>query len=131
MKVKGYFWGIASVILITLAQLCLKAGVTILPMFKLNLQWKEVNLLFKNLPAFRLIFIGFIGYALSMVCWLFALRFLALSKAYPLISLSYVLVYLFAVTLPWFNESATLIKFVGILFIFLGILIISRTEVMN
>uniref|UniRef100_A0A3B0MLH3 Probable 4-amino-4-deoxy-L-arabinose-phosphoundecaprenol flippase subunit ArnF n=1 Tax=Arsenophonus endosymbiont of Trialeurodes vaporariorum TaxID=235567 RepID=A0A3B0MLH3_9GAMM len=126
---KGYFWGIGSVILITLAQLCLKAVVTILPEFKLNHQWMGVNWLLENLPAFGQIFIGLIGYVLSMVCWLFALRFLALSKAYPLISLSYVLVYLFAVTLPWFNESATLIKFVGVVFILLGIWIIFRPEV--
>lgn len=126
---KGYFWGIGSVILITLAQLCLKAGVIILPEFKLNHQWMDVNWLFENLSAFALIFVGLIGYVLSMVCWLFALRFLALSKAYPLISLSYVLVYLLAVTLPWFNESATLVKFFGVVFILLGIWIISRPEV--
>lgn len=126
---KGYFWGIGSVILITLAQLCLKAGVTILPEFKLNHHWMDVNWLLENLPAFGLIFIGLIGYLLSMVCWLFALKFLALSKAYPLISLSYVLVYLFAVTLPWFNESPTLIQFIGVVFILLGIWIISRPEV--
>ncbi|MGP1947700.1 MAG: 4-amino-4-deoxy-L-arabinose-phosphoundecaprenol flippase subunit ArnF [Arsenophonus sp. NC-PG7-MAG3] len=126
---KGYFWGIGSVIFITLAQLYLKAGVTILHSFKLNHQWMDVNWLFKNLSTFGLIFIGLIGYALSMVCWLFSLRFLALSKAYSLISLSYVLVYLFAITLPWFNESTTLIKFIGLVFILLGIWIISRPEV--
>lgn len=126
---KGYFWGIISVILITFAQLCLKAGVTLLPEFKLNHQWMNVNWLFENLPAFGLIFVGLIGYAISMVCWLLALRFLALSKAYPLISLSYVFVYLLAVTLPWFNESAKLVKFVGVLLILLGIWIISRPEV--
>ncbi|MFP3029309.1 MAG: 4-amino-4-deoxy-L-arabinose-phosphoundecaprenol flippase subunit ArnF [Arsenophonus sp.] len=129
---KGYFWSIASVILITLAKLCLKVWVIILPMFKLNYQWIISNLLFKNLQACMLIFIGFIGYALSMVSWLFVLRFLALSKSYPLISLSYLLVYLLAVALPLFNESATLIKFVAVvLFILFAILIISRPEVMN
>ncbi|MFS1537949.1 MAG: 4-amino-4-deoxy-L-arabinose-phosphoundecaprenol flippase subunit ArnF [Candidatus Phlomobacter fragariae] len=126
---KGYFWGIGSVILITLAQLCLKAGVTILPELKLNYQWMDVNWLFENFQAFGLIFVGLIGYVLSMVCWLLALRFLALSKAYPLISLSYVLVYLLAVTFPWFNESATLVQFVGVVFILLGIWIISWSEV--
>ncbi len=64
-----------------------------------------------------------------MVCWLFSLKFLASSKAYLLISLSYVLVYLFAITLPWFDESATLIKFIGLVFILLGIWIIFRPEV--
>ena len=126
---KGYFWGIGSVILIALAQLCLKAGVMILPEFKLSDQWVDVNWLFENGQAFGLILVGLIGYFFSMVCWLFALRFLALSKAYPLISLSYVLVYLLAVTLPWFNESATLIKFVGVVFILFGIWLISRPEV--
>ncbi|HGJ5873126.1 MULTISPECIES: 4-amino-4-deoxy-L-arabinose-phosphoundecaprenol flippase subunit ArnF [Arsenophonus] len=126
---KGYFWGISSVILITFAQLCLKAGVTLLPEFKLNHQWMDVNWLFENRQAFGLIFIGLIGYAISMFFWLFALKFLALSKAYPLISLSYVLVYLSAVTLPWFNESATLVKVVGVVFILLGIWIISRPEI--
>ncbi|MGP1928325.1 MAG: 4-amino-4-deoxy-L-arabinose-phosphoundecaprenol flippase subunit ArnF [Arsenophonus sp. NC-WZS1-MAG3] len=128
---KGYFWGIGSAIFITLAQLYLKAGVTILDWFKLNHQWMNISWLFENLSAFWLIFIGLIGYALSMVCWLFSLRFLALSKAYSLISLSYVLVYLFAITLPWFNESTTLIKFIGLVFILLGIWIIFWPEVIS
>ncbi|MGP1959025.1 MAG: hypothetical protein ACTS7E_03445 [Arsenophonus sp. NC-CH8-MAG3] len=40
---KGYFWGIGSVLFITLAQFYLKAGVTILHWFKLNHQWMNVN----------------------------------------------------------------------------------------
>ncbi len=60
-----------------------------------------------------------------MLCWLLALKHIALNKAYPLISLSYVFVYLLAVFLPWFNEPARL-KAIGIGFILLGVWLISR-----
>lgn len=49
-----------------------------------------------------------------------ALRTLALSRAYPLLGVSYVLVYLAAVALPWFNESAGWLKSLGTLLILLG-----------
>ena len=64
---------------------------------------------------------GIFGYALSMLCWFFALRHLPLNRAYPLLSVSYALVYLAAVILPWFNESATLLKTLGTLFILFGV----------
>ncbi|MBO2007249.1 4-amino-4-deoxy-L-arabinose-phospho-UDP flippase, partial [Serratia marcescens] len=60
------------------------------------------------------------GYALSMLCWFFALRHLPLNRAY-LLSVSHALVYLAAVILPWFNESATLLKTLGTLFILFGV----------
>lgn len=55
----------------------------------------------------------------------FALRYLPLNRAYPLLSLSYALVYLGAVLLPWFNEPATLLKTLGAGFILLGIWLIN------
>lgn len=59
----------------------------------------------------------------------FALRHLPLNRAYPLLSVSYALVYLAAVILPWFNESATLLKTLGTLFILFGVgLINSKSE---
>ncbi|MFG7416369.1 hypothetical protein ACG00L_27290, partial [Klebsiella pneumoniae] len=39
------------------------------------------------------LFFGLLGYLLSMVCWYFALHRLPLSKAYALLSLSYILVW--------------------------------------
>ncbi|MDT9587123.1 MAG: 4-amino-4-deoxy-L-arabinose-phosphoundecaprenol flippase subunit ArnF [Candidatus Arsenophonus melophagi] len=123
----GYFLGIGSVIATTCAQLFLKAGVALLPKFKFTYQW-DYRWFFKNHLAFELICIGFIGYAISMVFWLYTLRCLALSKAYSLISLTYVLVYVLSVTLPWFHESVTLVRCLGIVFIFFGILTVSYSE---
>ena len=64
------------------------------------------------------------AYALSMACWFFALRRLPLSYAYPLLSLSYVLVYLLAAVLPWFGETATLLKTAGVALIVFGVRLI-------
>lgn len=49
------------------------------------------------------LFFGLLGYLLSMVCWYFALHRLPLSKAYALLSLSYILVWA-AIWLPGWHE---------------------------
>jgi undecaprenyl phosphate-alpha-L-ara4N flippase subunit ArnF len=113
---KGYAWGAASVLLVTLAQLLMKWGMVQIP-----------------LMSFADVSLALIGNywvpLLSMLCWFFALRHLPLNRAYPLLSVSYALVYLAAVILPWFNESATLLKTLGTLFILFGVgLINSKSE---
>lgn len=125
---KGYLWGIGSVLLVTGAQLCLKIGVVNLPSFELGWHWLEIDWLLANLQPLAIIFTGLVGYALSMFCWLFTLKYIPLNKAYPLISLSYIFVYLLAILLPWFNEPATWLKSAGIGFILLGIWLISQPE---
>ncbi|MCZ0221785.1 4-amino-4-deoxy-L-arabinose-phospho-UDP flippase, partial [Escherichia coli] len=45
--------------------------------------------------------------------------------AYPLLSLSYALVYLAAVCLPWLNESVSWTKNAGVLAILLGVWLIN------
>ncbi|MEX0424917.1 4-amino-4-deoxy-L-arabinose-phosphoundecaprenol flippase subunit ArnF [Providencia rettgeri] len=123
---KGYFWVIGSALFVTVAQLSLKAGVVELPSFTLGWHWLQLEWLFANITSLGIIFLGLVCYALSMLCWLLALKHIALNKAYPLISLSYVFVYLLAVFLPWFNEPATGLKAIGIGFILLGVWLISR-----
>ncbi|OAT54209.1 4-amino-4-deoxy-L-arabinose-phosphoundecaprenol flippase subunit ArnF [Providencia heimbachae] len=123
---KGYLWVLGSAILVTVAQLSLKIGVVELPSFTLGWHWLQLDWLLENTISLSIIFIGLVCYALSMLCWLFALKFIALNKAYPLISLSYVFVYILAVVLPWFNEPATGLKAAGIAFILLGVWLISR-----
>ncbi len=125
---KGYLWVLGSAILVTVAQLSLKIGVVQLPSFTLGWHWLQRDWLLENSISLGIIFIGLVCYALSMLCWLFALKFIALNKAYPLISLSYVFVYILAVILPWFNEPATVLKAAGIAFILLGVWLISRPE---
>ena len=45
------------------------------------------------------------GYVASMGCWYLALHRMALSKAYALLSLSYILVWGAAILLPGWGES--------------------------
>lgn len=123
---KGYLWVIGSALLVTVAQLSLKMGVVELPSFSLGWHWLQVDWLLANITSLSIIFLGLVCYALSMLCWLFALKYIALNKAYPLISLSYVFVYILAVVLPWFNEPASWLKVTGIAFILLGVWLISR-----
>ncbi|WP_416778436.1 4-amino-4-deoxy-L-arabinose-phosphoundecaprenol flippase subunit ArnF [Xenorhabdus budapestensis] len=126
---KGYFWGVASVLLITVAQLLLKWGVVQLPELSLSsAHWLDIDWLWLHHKPLLMMMVGLVSYALSMFSWFFALKYLPLNKAYPLISLSYVFVYLLAVLLPWFNENISLLKTIGILLISLGVWFISRPE---
>ncbi|HEI6964167.1 TPA: 4-amino-4-deoxy-L-arabinose-phosphoundecaprenol flippase subunit ArnF [Yersinia enterocolitica] len=120
---KGYLWGIGSVVLVTLAQLMLKWGMMHTPLMSLA----DINAEFlaRHLTQLFAVTLGLIGYAFSMLCWFFALKYLPLNRAYPLLSLSYALVYLAAVLLPWFNEPATLLKTIGAGFILLGIWLVN------
>ncbi|WP_380184325.1 4-amino-4-deoxy-L-arabinose-phosphoundecaprenol flippase subunit ArnF [Kalamiella sp. sgz302252] len=67
---------------------------------------------------------GLLAYALSMLCWLLALRRIALSKAYPLLSVSYVLVWCGALFLPGFHEGFHWGKLAGVVLILGGLLLI-------
>jgi undecaprenyl phosphate-alpha-L-ara4N flippase subunit ArnF len=125
---RGYAWGAASVLLVTLAQLLMKWGMAQIPL--MSFADVTLNLFIQYWLPLVAVSCGIFGYALSMLCWFFALHHLPLNRAYPLLSVSYALVYLAAVILPWFNESATLLKTLGTLLILFGVwLINSQTKV--
>ena len=126
---KGYLWGGASVLLVTMAQLLMKWGMVQIPWFSLS----DINILFiqNHLSALTAVLFGLCGYALSMACWFFALRVLPLNRAYTLLSLSYALVYIAAVTLPWFNESISLTKTLGGMLILTGVWVIHSKPAKN
>ncbi|TKI04661.1 4-amino-4-deoxy-L-arabinose-phosphoundecaprenol flippase subunit ArnF [Martelella alba] len=121
---KGFAWAAASVLLVTAAQLSMKFGMSQLPLLPLDIVNAAVIGHFA-LPLLA-VAMGILGYALSMLCWFYALLYLPLSVAYPLVSISYALVYIAAVLLPWFNESASMTKTLGILSILFGIWLINR-----
>lgn len=123
---KGYIWGSTSVLLVTLAQLLMKWGMTQIPLLSLA-SLAEMTWLFLQPHWLVLLAVaaGIFAYALSMLCWFFALYYLPLNRAYPLLSVSYALVYLAAVLLPWFNEPVTLLKTLGTLFILFGVWLIN------
>lgn len=120
---RGYAWGAASVLLVTLAQLLMKWGMAQIPL--MSFADVTLNLFMQYWLPLVVVSGGIFGYALSMLCWFFALHHLPLNRAYPLLSASYALVYLAAVILPWFNESATLLKTLGTLFILFGVWLIN------
>lgn len=120
---RGIVCAMGSVLLVSAAQLGMRWSMTRLPA---PAQWLEalgsggVDLL-----ALSTVLASIFAYALSMLCWLAALRDLPLGRAYSLLSISYALVYLLAASLPFFNEHFTLSKTLGVALVILGVIIIN------
>ena len=67
---------------------------------------------------------GLVGALLAGLAWMAAMTRLELSFAYPFISLSFVLVFVFSAIL--FHETITTTKILGMLLIIAGIIVIGR-----
>ncbi|MBA0038603.1 4-amino-4-deoxy-L-arabinose-phospho-UDP flippase [Pantoea sp. BIGb0393] len=115
---KGLTLALCSVLLVSLAQLVLRLAMLDLPPFREILQMQ-------HLKPLLLLATGLGAYALSMLCWMLALRHLPLNRLYPLLSLSYVLVWLAAISLPTFGENFRWSSFAGVMLIVLGLLLVS------
>ncbi|AOR59640.1 4-amino-4-deoxy-L-arabinose-phosphoundecaprenol flippase subunit ArnF [Pectobacterium parmentieri] len=124
MAKRGYVWALVSIVLASAAQVLMKSGMLALPIISMA-HWSSLSTLPVGWPAVAVL-VGIVCYGLSMVCWFVVLRYLPLSRAYPLISLSYAVVYLAAVFLPWLNEPMSLRKNFGVLVILLGVWLINR-----
>lgn len=116
---QGYLYASASILLVSLAQLAMKWGMTHLPH----------SGALRTLPPgagvpLALVGLGIIGYGLSLLCWLKALAHLPLNKAYPLLSISYALVFAATACLPWFHEPVHAGQIAGIALITLGVWLI-------
>ncbi len=72
---------------------------------------------------FQQLFIALTVYSLGIVNWIFALRSVKLSIAYPLTSLNYVGILLGSHY--FFHESITTLRVVGVVLIFLGVLLVA------
>ncbi|WP_397456747.1 4-amino-4-deoxy-L-arabinose-phosphoundecaprenol flippase subunit ArnF [Pseudomonas versuta] len=120
---RGFAFASASVLLVSTAQLGMRWSMTRLPE---PAQWlSAINQGEVSLPALGVVSAAIMAYALSMLCWLLALRDLPLGRAYSLLSISYALVYLLAASLPVFHESFTLSKTLGVTLVILGVLTIN------
>ncbi|QTF09712.1 4-amino-4-deoxy-L-arabinose-phospho-UDP flippase [Brenneria izadpanahii] len=114
---KGYGLALCSVILVTAAQLMLRWSMMRLPGVEILAEWRSVS------PRPLLVLCGGLtAYGFSMLCWLLALRRLPLSRAYPVLSLSYALVWMLAVLLPAFAEPFHPGALAGVALILLGLL---------
>ncbi|KWS09688.1 MULTISPECIES: 4-amino-4-deoxy-L-arabinose-phosphoundecaprenol flippase subunit ArnF [Pseudomonas] len=117
----------ASVALVSAAQLGMRWSMSRLPS---PVQWLEMQEHAQlDLSALRVVCASITAYALSMLFWLLALRVLPLSRAYSLLSISYALVYTLAAALPFFHETFTVSKTVGVSLIVAGVLTINLRRI--
>lgn len=119
----GIGFALASVGLVSSAQLGMRWSMTRLPQPE---QWlAALSAGSVDLSALAVVMAAIFAYALSMLCWLVALRDLPLGRAYSLLSISYALVYLLAASLPLFNESFSFTKSLGVALVMLGVITIN------
>ena len=121
----GWYWVLASVLLVSFAQLSMKYGVQLVDG---DIDIESILALFDSHQWLRVvipIMLGVIAYGISVLCWLFALARLPLSVSYPMLSLSYLLVYFGAVLLPYFNESISVMRLVGTALVIFGIVLVA------
>jgi undecaprenyl phosphate-alpha-L-ara4N flippase subunit ArnF len=118
----------ASIVLSALGQLGMKAGMQSLKLARAggDIAWSAMWS-----PPLReaLLFTaaGLAAYGLSLLAWLAVLVRYRLSYAYPLLALSYVLVYAGATQWPALAEAATPQRTVGTLLILAGVALASVT----
>ena len=119
---RGTFWALCSVMLVSAAQLLLRYAMQALP--PVSELYAFVSALWHFSSGTGALLLGLMGYVASMGCWYLALHRMALSKAYALLSLSYILVWAAAIVLPGWGEHFSWHGLVGVGFIILGVLVI-------
>lgn len=119
---KGAFWALCSVLLVSAAQLLLRDAMQALP--PVSDVPTLVSALWQFSSGTDALLLGLMGYVVSMGFWYLALHHMALSKAYALLSLSYILVWGTAILLPGCGERFSWHELLGVVFIMLGVLVI-------
>ncbi len=109
------FLTLFAALIASLSQIAFKAslGKSGLSVFKL----------IKKVFSDKMILLGLLGYAASLVIYLFALDHAPLSVVYPIFASSFIFVSLFSKFL--LHEKISLIRYLGISIIFFGILIVA------
>jgi undecaprenyl phosphate-alpha-L-ara4N flippase subunit ArnF len=113
----------ASIVLTAAGQLGMKAGMRALA--DLDTPPGLENVLFTQVTLWTAA--GLCCYCLSMLAWLTVLSRYPLSLMYPLLSLSYVLVYLGATHWSMLMEPASMTRSVGTVLIALGVAMVSMS----
>lgn len=111
-----------SVLLGACGQLLLKFSVT--NMGGINLGWKSLIPDLWTIFSNGWIILGVCCFTSSMVLWLKVISNMELSKAYPSVSLSYVIVFVLSIIL--FKEGVTLPKIGGLISILLGVFLMQQ-----
>jgi len=120
---KSFLYMTASILLSSVAQLSMKAGMLLFA----HQQWPGLYPLLTS-PALLWVVFGLACYGMSLLFWMSAIARLELSLAYPMLSLSYVLVYLVAVNWPMLHEHASWVRTLGIVVVVIGVILIAGSE---
>ncbi|MBU0573763.1 MAG: EamA family transporter [Candidatus Margulisiibacteriota bacterium] len=110
-----------SIALAVLGQLLMKHGMNIFGTFPISKLPQNIIPMFMN----PWVFCGMAAFAVSSIFWLVVLSRINISFAYPMVSVAYVIVALFAMI--FFKENVTLIRWLGIAVICFGVFLISRS----
>lgn len=115
---------ICGVLLNTIAQLCLKAGMTQIGHFEFSLA-NAVPIGMKVIVNFPIIG-GLCLYVASVVVWLLVLSRVQVSFAYPMLSIGYIVNALAAYYL--FGEPLSSIRVLGIFVIIAGVYLVAQSH---
>lgn len=118
----GIIQALASVLLVSLAQLILRAAMLSLP--PVTEPVALIQHMLHGAQGTVLLLFGLLAYFASMVCWFFALHRIALSRACALLALSYILVWAGAIWLPGWQEPFHWRGMAGVITILCGVLLI-------
>ena len=113
---------LSAVLLNTIAQLCLKAGMVKIGEVHVG-PFKETVHLLGRIFLNPFIEIGVVCYGLSLLLWLWTLSKVSVSVAYPMLSIGYVLS-VFAGYF-WFGEPLSLTKLAGVCIIMGGVYLVA------
>ncbi|MFH1637753.1 MAG: EamA family transporter [Candidatus Woesearchaeota archaeon] len=120
---KGINLVLVSVIATTIGQVLLKSGSSSAG----ALSFSSANLIQSLISIFSqpAVILGIIVYGLGAIIWILALSATELSKAYPILSLSFVIVAVASYLL--FSESMPIHRIAGIITIIIGVVFMSRS----
>lgn len=121
----AFGYAMLSVLLVSFSQLALRFAMLQIPGDGSLQSYLDVSSNDNALLIAVMLGAGIAGYGSSFLVWLVALRQLPLSVAYPMLSLSYPLVYLVAVTVPAFGEFADPLRTFGIALIVVGVSLVA------
>ncbi|WP_172257006.1 EamA family transporter [Saccharibacillus deserti] len=119
----GYFYILGTILFTVYGQLAMKARISSFGSLPAPLLDKFFFLL--KVVFDPIIFSSFFSAFIASLFWMAAMTKFNISYAYPFMSLSYVLVFVFSAFL--FKEPITMYKVIGLLFVVVGILISSRS----
>ncbi|MBC7076228.1 MAG: transporter [Syntrophomonadaceae bacterium] len=110
-------WLFSSIFLGAGGQILLKYGVN--QMGEIDLSRTGIIFTISNIFTNLFVISGICFFVASMILWIKVISTMELSRAYPSVSLSYIIVFLFSIAV--FEESVTAGKLAGLLLVIAGV----------